>query len=365
MHCVSYINSIGTAVPAYKLEQSVIAGFMERLAKSEEEVRKIKTIFRASAIATRYTVLADYGRPGDFTFFPNTSGMEPFPDTATRMQTFREHAAELSVSAVRDCQSKTSFKFEDVTHLITVSCTGMYAPGLDVDLVNRLPLKSSVSRTCINFMGCFAAVSAIKAADAFCKTSPHAKVLIVCTELCSLHFQKDFTDDNILANALFGDGAAAVLVEPKPGLNISLGIEGFYSDILASGAAHMAWSIGNLGFEMRLSSYIPELLGMEIKGMVKNLTSHVSTEHFSIEHYAIHPGGKKILDAAAEKLEIPKEQLRASYQVLHDFGNMSSPTILFVLKKILDNNDLKRNDRVLGMAFGPGITVESLILKVS
>lgn len=125
----------------------------------------------------------------------------------------------------------------------------------------------------------------------------------------------------------------------------------------------MAWSIGNLGFEMKLSSYVPEVLGLAIQGMVKNLTGPISPEPLNIDHYAIHPGGKKILDTVAEKLELSKEKLRESYEVLRDYGNMSSATILFVLKKILDGN-LKDNDRIMGMAFGPGITVESVLLSV-
>ena len=351
-------------MPSHKIDQSVIASFMENMATSEEQRRKIKTIFRASAIRTRYSVLEDYGREKDFTFFPNTAGMNPFPGTASRMQAFREHAVSLSLAAIQDCGGNYFPETNDVTHLITVSCTGMYAPGLDVDLVNQLPLPSSVSRTGINFMGCFAAISAIKAADAFCIADPKAKVLIVCTELCSLHFQKNFTDDNILANALFADGAAALMVQAQPVSGASLSIEGFYSDILINGAEHMAWTIGDLGFEMKLSSYVPEVLSQGMRSLVNNLTQKTNTDSSGISHYAIHPGGKKILDSAAAELEIPKEKLKESYQVLREYGNMSSATILFVLKRILANGNIQKYDRILGMAFGPGITMESVLLKV-
>lgn len=361
---MSFIAAVGVAVPSHKIDQPVISNFMQNLAMSEEERRKIATVFRASGIRTRYSVLADYGKSTDFDFFPNTTGMNPFPGTASRMEAYREHAASLSIAAVEDCRSQNSFDYSGVTHLITVSCTGMYAPGLDVDLINQLSLKSSVNRTCINFMGCFAAINAIKMADAYCLADPTAKVLIVCTELCSLHFQKDFTDDNILANALFADGAAALLVESKPGSDVSLSIEGFYSDIASNGAEYMAWSIGDLGFKMKLSTYVPEVLAQGIGAMVDNLAKKVKIDASQITHFAIHPGGKKILDSASDKLRIPHDKLQASYDVLRDYGNMSSPTVLFVLKKMLHDNHIKKGDRILGMAFGPGITMESMLLRI-
>jgi predicted naringenin-chalcone synthase len=361
---MSFITSVGVAVPSHKIEQPVISNFMQSLAESEEERRKIATVFRASGIKTRYSVLADYGKSNNFDFFPNTVGMNPFPGTASRMAAFREYATSLSIAAIEDCRKHNSFDYESITHLVTVSCTGMYAPGLDIDLVNQLSLNSSVNRTCINFMGCFAAISAIKMADAYCLADHNAKVLIVCTELCSLHFQKDFTDDNILANALFADGAAALLVQSKPGNSISLSIDGFYSDIASNGAEHMAWSIGNLGFEMKLSTYVPEVLAQGIGALVDKLVKKVDIDASQITHYAIHPGGKKILDSASDKLGISHDKLQASYDVLHDYGNMSSPTVLFVLKKMLQANHIQKNDRILGLAFGPGITMESVLLKI-
>ena len=338
---------------------------METLTDDRAQGKKIQTVFRASAIRTRHSVLSDFGMATDFTFYSNSKNGEPFPSTESRMKEYRKHAASLSLMAIADCQVHFPFDPKTITHLITVSCTGMYAPGLDVDLVNHIPLQTSVNRTCINFMGCFAAISAIKTADAFCATSPDAKVLIVCTELCSLHFQKDFTDDTILANALFADGAAALLVEAKPVGDLSLCVKGFYSDILFDRSEQMAWTIGNLGFEMKLSAFVADVLKAGIVPLVKNLAQTTNTDISEIGHYAIHPGGKKILDVVAHELAISKEKLRASYETLRDYGNMSSPTILFVLKKLLeDRQAIKANNLIVGMAFGPGITMESMLLSV-
>jgi predicted naringenin-chalcone synthase len=359
---MSFITAIGTAVPEYQFEQSVIAEFMERLATDEAQRRKIRTVFRASGIKTRHSVLADYGKTGDFTFFPNTPNLDPFPGTEQRMVAYRQYAVDLSVAAVQNIQTERSFDTDSITHLITVSCTGMYAPGLDIDLINRLVLRSSVNRTCINFMGCFAAINALKSADAFCKADPKARVLIVCTELCSLHFQKDFTDDTILANALFADGSAAMLVEPNVS-GLGLGLEGFYSDIAHHGADAMAWSIGDLGFEMKLSSYVPEILGKGIQDLVNGLLNRTGLRQEQINHFAVHPGGKKILDVVAEALTLSQERLSAGYQVLSDCGNMSSPTIMFVLKAMLKEKMIRSGDSVMTMAFGPGLTMESVLIR--
>lgn len=356
---MSFITAIGLAVPENKFDQSVISGFMERLANDEEQRRKIKTVFRASGIKTRHSVLTDYGKESDFNFFPNTEKLEPFPGTAQRMRAYQQHALSLSVQAVQNAWQKNPIEPLAITHLITVSCTGMYAPGLDIDLVKALSLKSSVQRTCINFMGCFAAISALKTAHAICGADKGAKVLIVCTELCSLHFQKDFTDDNILANALFADGAAALIVQGKPDGAVLL-VENFYSDIAHQGADAMAWRIGDFGFEMRLSTYVPEILGKGISALVEGLT----TKHREqIDHFAIHPGGKKILDVVGDALSISKEKLDTAYATLGEYGNMSSPTIIFVLKRLLEAGKVRAGESIMGMAFGPGLTMESVLLK--
>jgi alpha-pyrone synthase len=358
-----FITSIGTAVPKNKFEQVTIAHFMEQLIPDEMQRRKMHAVFRASAIKTRNSVLSDYGKENEFTFYSNAKGLEPFPSTAKRMQVYREHACSLSIDAIKNCIDTK--KIQGVTHLITVSCTGMYAPGLDIDIVAALQLPSSTERTCINFMGCYAAINALKIADSICTANSNAKVLIVCTELCSIHFQKDFTEDNILANALFADGSAAMLVESKPTEEINYFIEGFHSDIVRTETEHMAWNIGDLGFEMKLSSYVPQILQQGIHQLLDSLVRKAKIDWNQIQHFAIHPGGKKILDTVSRELNLADGQLNASFQVLHDYGNMSSPTVIFVLKEMLRNFS-KRNDKeyVMSMAFGPGLTMESMILKL-
>jgi len=364
---MSYITAIGTANPIHRFSQSTIADFMLRSMKlNNGDGRKLKTIFKATGIEYRHTVIEDYGRTGDYTFFSRAANFEPFPSTENRLHFFREHALGLSVASVKDLLSSTkSFDVKEVTHLIVVCCTGMYAPGLDIDLVKKLGLKTSVQRTAINFMGCYAAFNALKVADAFCKSDGDAKVLIVCTELCSLHFQPEGTDDNLLANALFADGSASVLVESKTSSTIRLKLASFHNDLSQNGEQEMAWTVGDLGFEMRLSAYVPEIIKSGIAAITNSLLEKISKKLSDIQHFAIHPGGKKILEVIEQELGITKEQNQKAYDVLQRYGNMSSPTVLFVLKEIIKSlTKNNQGDHILSFAFGPGLTLESMVLTV-
>lgn len=364
---MSFITSIGTSVPGYCFSQSTIGEFMVRaMQPNKEGSRKLRTIFRASGIETRYSVLEDYGKVKDYTFFENTPGLDPFPSTEKRIQKYREEALSLSLQAIDNClNTQKEFSLLSITHLITVSCTGMYAPGLDIDIVKALGLSLNTQRTCINFMGCYAAFNAIKIADTICVASPKSKVLIVCTEMCSLHFQKEPTDDNFLANAIFADGSAALLVEssPSPGWNLSP--VAFHNALAFTDDTHMAWSIGNLGFEMKLSAYVPDVIQKGIKSLTVEMLNRIEKKINEIKYFAIHPGGKKILEVIESELEISKEQNQPAYKVLNDFGNMSSPTVLFVLDHILKNvTPVDDQSHVLSFAFGPGLTLEGILFTL-
>jgi predicted naringenin-chalcone synthase len=241
----------------------------------------------------------------------------------------------------------------------------MYAPGLDIELQQALNLSPHVQRTCITFMGCYAAFNALKVADAFCCTDKNAKVLIVCTELCSLHFQKQPTEDNLLANALFADGAAAMLVESQTIRRKKLKLERFLSDLSPEGRNDMAWTIGDLGFEMKLSSYVPDVIKGGIKKLSESLLKKLSKSIEDIKYFVIHPGGRKILETIEQQLGIDKEKNTAAYHVLKNFGNMSSPTVVFVLWEVFRQVTAADNGEfILSFAFGPGLTLESMLLKI-
>ena len=366
----SYLSAIGTANPVHRLAQPQIADFMAgALQFGPDDTRRLRALYRVSGIQYRYSVLADYGQAnGDYTFFPNTPGLEPFPSVGQRMASYREHALPLSVAAVQDClRQAPDVAPASLTHLITVSCTGMYAPGLDIELVQALGLSSNIRRTCVNFMGCYAAVNALKLADAFCRADQSARVLIVCTELCTLHFQKSSEDDHLVSNALFADGSAACLVlgEPLPGAAPSLAMQAFHCGLEPDGHDDMAWHINDFGFEMTLSSYVPKLIQKGIRNLTDELLASLPVRLEDIHAFAIHPGGRKILETIEQALGLQKEDNRFAYQVLRDYGNMSSATVLFVLRDLLASlTPADAGAPVLSFAFGPGLTLEAMLLEV-
>lgn len=364
----SYINAIGTAVPKNLVSQLQIASFMANsLQLNSDERRKLHALYRATHIQQRYSVLGDYGlENGSFTFFPNTPDLEPFPSVGMRMKAYRQYAAPLALQAIYRCLEQCQhIEPSQITHLITVSCTGMYAPGLDIDLVEALGLPTYIQRTAINFMGCYGAFNGLKLADTICKAEPKAVVLVVCVELCSLHFQKSRHEDHLLSNALFADGAAAVIIEAKPKTGTSLKMSSFYCDLLLDGKQEMAWHISDFGFEMTLSSYVPTMIEKGIGQLIIRLLGHTQIELNEITHFAIHPGGKKILEVLEKQLGISANDNRYAYHILRRYGNMSSPTVLFVLAALwqdLTERDAEKN--ILSCAFGPGLTLESMMLEV-
>lgn len=359
------ITAIGTANPLYKRSQREIADLMAaRLNLNITEQRRLKALYKATGIQYRYSVLSDYIKgPGQFEFFPNSPD-QPYPSTAKRMQIYKDNAIHLALKAIENCLSGIEHEKSKITHLITVSCTGMYAPGIDIEIIQRFGLDPSTQRTAINFMGCYGAFNAIKLANAICKSHPEASVLIVCVELCSIHFQNNMQIDNMVSNAIFADGAAAALVQATPKTNKHLCLENFYCDLMPQSSNEMAWHIADTGFDIVLSAYVPEIIESGIASFMEKLLQESTLEFSDVDFYAIHPGGLKILHACEKALTISKEQNRYAYQVLNDYGNMSSATILFVLKALLkDINSADHDKHIFSCAFGPGLTFESMMLR--
>jgi predicted naringenin-chalcone synthase len=357
---LSKIISIGTALPAHKHSQADIQRFMELVyAMGVDENRKLRFLYHQSGIANRYSVVPDYTRDvHEWKFFPQSENLEPFPSLEQRMDWFNKWAAPLSVKAIRNCLDDLSDR--EITHLITVSCTGMSAPGLDLQVMEMMDLPKNIYRTSVNFMGCYAAIHGLKIADAICNSDKKAKVMVVCTELCTLHFQKEGTPDNISASLLFGDGSAAALVTAGDDARKGLTLQHFYSEVVTKGKKDMAWELSSTGFLMTLSGYIPELIEEDFNGLVNRALTGTAVVKENVSRWCIHPGGKRILNAIHKSLGLQNGELDASYEVLKNYGNMSSPTILFVLKSIIENG-LAPDDKIFGAAFGPGLTMETFV----
>lgn len=365
---MSTIISIANVVPQYKHEQTEIANFMGEVYQlGFEEKRKLKLLYNRTKISCRYSIIPDFSLEStEHQFFKQNSSLTSFPNLDERMELFNKNAMNLGIEAVQKCIEGKAEKHQ-ITHLITVSCTGLTAPGLDIELMSRLKLNASLNRTSVNFMGCYAAIHALKQADYICKSDPEAVVLIVVVELCTLHFQKNKTEDNIIANSLFADGAAATLVlsnekARKQHLK-GFEIKNFYSYVDLKGRNDMAWQLSTAGFLMTLSSYIPQLLQKGIKHFFDLALSNLDFNKEKISHWAIHPGGRKILEVVQKELNLDISALDSSYKILKEYGNMSSATFLFVLNDILETKvNFKKEELTFGIAFGPGLTMESVIL---
>ncbi len=367
-----YLNGIGTAVPAYSSTQQKAAEFMaDVLQLDERDTRRLMALYRQTRIEKRHTVLADYVRPrNEFTFYANTPGMEPFPTVGQRMGIYRQEAVPLAIRAINDCFANyPEFDPQTLTHLITVSCTGLYAPGPDIEIIEALGLPTTTQRLAINFMGCYGAFNGLKMADAIVRADAGAKVLVVCVELCTIHFQKKNETDHLLSNALFADGSAAVLIEAQPRAEQSFRLRSFYCDLLPEGKEAMAWHVSDFGFEMTLTAQVPTFIQQGIGALMERLLDQCELTLDDIGHYALHPGGRRILEVIEGQLGITAYDDRHAYEVLRQNGNMSSATVLFVLKEVW--NQLASGEagfdasrpNILSCAFGPGLTLEAMVLE--
>ncbi len=354
------IISIATEVPDHCHKQSDILAFMQDIYQLDTaDKRKLKFLYDHSGIDTRYSVIADYGLPPDERkFIPKETGVA-FPSLEKRMEVYDMESVTLSMKAIEQC-IEGMISPQQITHLITVSCTGMSAPGLDLALLHCMNMSPDIFRTSVNFMGCYAAIHGLKIAKMICDSTPNANVVMVCTELCTLHFQKEFSEDNAASSLLFADGAAAVLVSNTIKNKNALSLRGFYSQVAHRGNDAMAWQLSSKGFLMTLSGYVPQLIQEDINALVDAALTHNGLSIDDITQWCIHPGGKRILDLIQKQLSLSGDALLPSRNVLSRYGNMSSPTVLFVLKEMMDT--IKDTpEKILGMAFGPGLTMETFI----
>ena len=348
-------------MPQFCHRQEDILHFMQRAyGLGATDSRKLSFLYHQSCIDTRYSVISDFGdSSGNWTFIPD-GDKAPGPCLDARMQLYTQEALPLSVAAVHDCLNGI-IEPGEITHLITVSCTGMSAPGLDLQLYEALNLSPNIYRTSVNFMGCYAAIHALKMAHMICKTEENANVVIVATELCTLHFQNEFTADNAASSLLFADGSAAVLVSNSPLSNTgTLSLQSFFSQVALKGKNDMSWDISSKGFLMKLSAYIPQLIQEDIAALVNSALANENLTVHDITHWCIHPGGKKILEVIQKQLGLCDCKLAPARSILAKYGNMSSATILFVLKEMMKNMN-GAPARIFGVAFGPGLTMETFI----
>lgn len=362
------LEAIATANPPVRKPQAEAATFMQGVTATPRPLRnRLPAIYRSSGIDYRYTSIDDYARdPEDFEFYP-PAWEGPPPTTHDRNRKYREAAVPLAETVGRGALAQAGLAPGDVTHVVAVSCTGFFAPGLDIELVKRLGLPPTTQRTMVGFMGCYAAFNALRLAHSFCQADPEARVLVVCVELCTLHFQASQTVESAVINALFSDGAAAAVLTARPAEEAAgrLAYVDGRAQLDDDSMGHMTWEVGDTGFIMGLSSEVPRVLARHLPGYVDALLRPHGLTAGDLDFWAIHPGGRSIVDKAREVLRLSDAQVHDSLEVLRLYGNMSSPTILFVLKRFLDRHAAGREPlrHGLAVAFGPGLTLEGALFR--
>jgi len=359
--------ALGTAVPGYRYQQTALCDWMADALEMKPPMRRwMRQLYQLSGIETRYTCLPDLSMPPAEARF--TPGRTPAatPTTAERMEIYQREATALGTLAAQRAlaeyadATKTAVAAiaDTVTHLIVVSCTGFFAPGLDQAIAKELNLRSSLGRTLVGFMGCAAAFNGVRLAAQIVRAQPSARVLVVCVEICSIHMQSGSSRIDLITGSLFADGAAACLIgaPPEDGRERFL-FDDFYSELAPDTAEEMVWRIGDHGFTLHLSPDIPRRLGEIAPRALAALLAGRGMPRA----WAIHPGGRAIVDRLVELFELAPEQVAPTFEVLRRYGNMSSPTILFVLAELREQLRRTARDEAVSaaaIAFCPGLIVE-------
>lgn len=347
---LAYINRIGTALPPHEAHGTFLEWAESRI-RDKRRVALFRRMASRSGIARRWTVLTPPpgGTQTGTGGFYGDGGMPP---TSARMAIYADAAPDLSIAA-----TKSLGTLDDVTHVVLASCTGFVAPGIDQIVARRLGLSDTVERTLIGFMGCYAAVAALRTARHIVRSEPAAKVLVITVELCSLHLQNENDVDQILTMLLFGDGAAAALVSAEP---VGIQMDSVFSSTLEDSAELIGWTIGDTGFDMTLSGAVPARIAEAI-GDGKMESQFGAAD--AVDSWAVHAGGRTVLDAVERGFGLDPAMLEHSRAVLRDCGNMSSATLMFVLRRILDSGEQVGNG--VALAFGPGLAVEGFRYRMA
>lgn len=347
----AYLNRVATAVPANEVNDHFLRYAACQLAGKPRERNLFRRMAGRSGIDRRYCCFRPAATPdGDNIDHDGLFRRGAFPGTAARMALYERHAPALAERAVNGLNLGDGAG--SVTHLIVTSCTGFFAPGIDLAIQRRCGLRPEVERTIIGFMGCYAAVNALKLARHIVRSAADARVLVVNIELCTLHLRETDDIESLLTFCLWGDGSAAALVSAEP---VGLRLDAFHAMLAPETEALMTWHVRDQGFEMVLSGQVPAAVGAVLRtGRDGMLGQRRASE---IGMWAVHPGGRSVLDGVEAALELDETLLRPSRQVLRRFGNMSSATIMFVLAELLAAP--APSPAGCGMAFGPGLVAET------
>jgi predicted naringenin-chalcone synthase len=363
------ILGLGTALPAKTITQEEALRIARSLCcRTEEQATWLPTMYGHSGIATRHSALGDDlfrdviegTRHSGSVFLPSGEPDDCGPTTAQRLRHYAKLAPPLAVAASRVALVKSGLLARELTHLVTVSCTGFVAPGVDRALIEALGLRATVERTHVGYMGCHGALNGLRVARAFTGADPVARVLLCAVELCSLHYHYGWDPQRMIANALFADGAAAVVGAPLATSAGAWQVAGTGSCLVPDSADAMTWTIGDHGFEMTLSRRVPRLIATHVRPWLEEWLLRHDLPLAAVGSWAVHPGGPRILDAVEEGLSLPRAATAVSRQVFAECGNMSSPTVLFILDRLRATGAPRP---CVALAFGPGLMAEAALFR--
>lgn len=379
-------------------QQEATQLFSDIVCEDERQRRLAKMLFRKAAVETRYTVVP---HKVAYNWCQDVSGIDPpsepsdravpsqitpqvvpgqsrGPSTRERMELFARFASDLAVRSSEQALSQSGLLAQQITHLVVVTCTGFDAPGVDIELIERLGLPRTTQRVQVGFMGCHAAINGLRTGLAIAAADPQARVLLCAVELCSLHYRYTWDTEGIIGNALFADGSGAVVLgqtdtEPhsttdqSPPTNCSWHLHDTGSVVISDSRQAMSWSIGNHGFDMRLTSDVGDKIEAELAVWLSDWLGRHELSFADIDFWGVHPGGPRILDAVQNSVKLPPAALATSRSILQRHGNMSSPTVLFILNEFrqarIDNANTQRQHCIL-LGFGPGLVAEIALLSV-
>lgn len=363
------IAGIGCAVPETAVSRSQAEAAARTLLGSDERAAWIPGLYSGAGISTRHLalgrelvedVLKGESRSGSI-FLPKGEEDEQGPTTGQRMEHYVRLAAPLLVRAARSALERSGVPASEITHVVTASCTGFHAPGVDVALVKALGLPLSTERTHLGFMGCHAALNALRVARAFVDADPRARVLVGAVELCGLHYHYGISLQRLVANSLFSDGAAALVGVPETAAPAGAWKHAASGSCLVPRSeSAMTWTIGDHGFGMTLSKQVPDLISRNLRPWLEGWLARQGLSVGDVATWAVHPGGPRILSAVEEALGLDERATAVSREVLDAYGNMSSPTVLFVLERLLERGAPRP---CVALGFGPGLNVEAALFR--
>ena len=371
------IISIATGIPDGVIDQDVAAGVVQRLGITKRWNKVLPKLYQKSGVRRRSSVLLgpDHLEPDlRQSFYTPPTETAPYgPTTAQRMEVYAQHAGPLISKTSQLAIDRAGIAPSRITHLVTVSCTGFVAPGLDHALIQAHKLRETVQRVHVGFMGCHAMVNGLRVAQAICQSDPSAVVLVGSVELCSIHQQYSEDPEQIVANSLFSDGSASAIVVPyrqalaMPQVDPSWRMVSSLSLKVPDSADLMTWKIGDHGFQMTLSSHVPKRIEEELRAPLETWLGTLGVSTKEIKQWVVHPGGPRILDAVEGAMGLGSESLSASRETLANYGNMSSPTIVFIMEEILRRSESEGLPREKGLwlvlGFGPGLHAEAILLE--